>query len=159
MLCPYCRERFAALYAGADLLTERDPARLRHFQAQTVIGYTAALCRGVKALDPLLQTITCIMPHDRACFEGVAAIPELDVLGTDPYWLLPGSTMTIEQAVADAELIQRTCAVGGKASQIWLNAWKIPAGREGEVYTGGLRLAAVGCDALYTWSYRGGLGT
>ena len=37
--------------------------------------------------------------------------------------------------------------------------WNGATGREEEIYTGGQALAEVGCDSLYAWSYRGGLGT
>jgi hypothetical protein len=151
--CDYCQAAF-----GSDL-RQADEATVLNFQDETVHRYTAEVCRRVKAVDPALTTITCIMPHDRAVWERVASIPELDVFGSDPYWLLPGMNMTLEQAVDDAQAVKTLCERTGNKSQLWLQGWKIPAGLEAEVYTGGKALAAVGCDSFYTWSFRGGLGT
>ncbi|MBM4431457.1 MAG: hypothetical protein FJ026_14100 [Chloroflexi bacterium] len=156
--CSYCRDAYRAR-TGQKLRAGLQSAVYDAFRAQAVHNYTAAVCGRLKALDPALRTITCVMPRDRDTWASVAAIPDLDVFGTDPYWLLTGGKMTIEQAVADAVEVKRLCAEHGKASQIWLNCWKIPAGLEEEVYRGGRALAAAGCDSLYTWSYRGGLGT
>lgn len=156
--CSYCLDRFADL-VGRDLQASRGTLEYASFRTETVRDYTAAACRGVKDVDARLRTITCVMPRDREAWTDVAAIPELDVFGTDPYWLLSGGRMLLEQAIEDAIEVRDICAQQGKLSQIWLNAWAIPAGREKEIYIGGHALAEAGCDSLYTWSYRGGLGT
>jgi hypothetical protein len=156
--CATCRRLFHETF-GSDLDVAYGSSDYRAFQQATVSAYTRALCCRVKALDPGLRTMTCIMPVDRQCFEAVAAIPELDVFGTDPYWLLSAGTMTLQEAVACAELARHAAEKNGKISQVWLNCWRIPAGLEGDVYAGGRALAAAGCDSLYTWSFRGGLGT
>jgi len=156
--CSHCCGRFADLF-GRNLQASRGTKLYSAFRAQTVRNYTAAACRGVKAVDTRLRTITCVMPRDRETWPHVVAIPELDVFGTDPYWLLSDGRMTLEQAVVDAVEVRELCTQQGKLSQIWLNAWAIPAGREEEIYVGGHALADVGCDSLYAWSYRGGLGT
>ncbi len=161
--CAHCRERFEQAF-GQDLMESRDTAPYRTFQENTVKGYVSQVCQRVKALDRNLKTITCVMPfspHDEL-FEPVAAIPELDVFGTDPYWLLSGAfgfDMTLQSAVDSARRVKVLCEREGKSSQVWLNCWKIPAGLEPDITTGGKALAQVGCDSLYTWSFRGGLGT
>lgn len=152
----YCSHCLAAF--GGNL-RQATPAALDAFQRATVHAYTADICRRVKAIDPALVTITCLMPIDRDAWESVAEVEDLDVLGTDPYWLLPSFRMTLDDAVADARAMKALCDSHGKQSQVWLQGWRIPAGREEEVYGGGRRLAEVGCDSLYTWSYRGGQGT
>jgi hypothetical protein len=156
--CRHCREAFAA-GGGRDLLAGKGTPEYASFRAAAVRDYTAAVCRRVKELDPQLRTITCVMPHDRDTWADVVAIPELDVFGTDPYWLLSGGRMTLEQAVADAVKVKRISAQNEKLSQVWLNCWGIPSGREEEIHVGGRALAEAGCDSLYAWSYRGGLGT
>lgn len=156
--CPHCRRRFDARF-GMDLAQSEGAEVYDTFRNETVHRYTEAVCEGVKRLDPALKTITCVMPCDRAVFEQVASIPALDVFGTDPYWLIPSMNLTIEAAIDYTRLVKAICAGRGKTSQVWLNCWRIRAGDEAEVYAGGRALAGVGCDSLYTWSYRGGLGT
>lgn len=154
--CEHCRNAFSDAF-GKDLLASEGTEEYQTFQKDTVSRYTDALCKRIKVLDARQKTIACVMPHDRECFEAVASIPELDIFGTDPYWLVGGEPL--EKAVADTQLVKEICERKGKSSQIWLNCWKIPAGREEEIYTGGKALAEAGCDSMYTWSFRGGLST
>jgi hypothetical protein len=154
--CPHCRDMFHAAY-GKDLSVSAP--EYEAFRSDTVGRYTDNLCKQVKKLDPNQKTMACVMVTDRECFESVAAIPELDIFGTDPYWLLTNGAMTIEQACDYAQQTKDICIEKGKTSQIWLNGWAIKAGQEDDVYTGGKALAEVGCDSFYTWSFRGALGT
>lgn len=156
--CPNCQAAFAE-FAGADLRRSKGTPEYAAFRAQAVRDYTASVCQRVEQIDPQLSTITCVMPRDRDVWADVAAIPELDVFGTDPYWLVSEMRMTLDQAVVYAADAKQLSSEHGKLSQIWLNCWSIPAGREEEIYSGGQKLAQVGCDSFYTWSYRGGLGT
>ena len=151
--CAHCQARW-----GGDLRAA-SPAEVEAFQRATVHAYTADLCRRVKAVDASLTTLTCLMPVDRSVWQPAAQIPELDVLGTDPYWLLPAMRLTLDEAVEHTAAMKELCQLTGKQSQVWLQGWRIPAGQEEAVYRGGKALAAVGCDSFYTWSYRGGLGT
>jgi hypothetical protein len=154
--CPHCRQAFYES-CGKDLPASEGTEEHEAFRKATVARYTDHLCKRVKALDPSLKTIACVMPHDSDCFEAVASIPELDIFGTDPYWLAGGSPL--KKAIRETEMVKEICKRKGKTSQVWLNCWRIPAGREEEIYTGGKALAEVGCDSMYTWSFRGGLGT
>jgi hypothetical protein len=161
--CDHCQAQFEAAFGGS-LADSQDTQVYRTFQERTVVNYVAQVCRRIKELDDGLQTIACVMPippHDQL-FEPVAAIPELDVFGTDPYWLLSGRygfDMDIDGACAYTRRVKALCEEKKKSSQIWLNCWRIPAGLERDIYSGGKQLAQVGCDSLYTWSFRGGLGT
>lgn len=156
--CDHCQERFAVKYAG-KLDKAVGTAEYTAFQLDTVVHYSREISDRVKVVSPDLQTITCVMPVDQTCWEAVAQIDSLDVFSTDPYWRVKNSKMTLEQAVEYATAAREICSRWHKQSQIWLNAWKIPAGVEDEIYTGGKALAAVGFDSMYTWSFRGGLGT
>ena len=156
--CKHCQQRFEERF-NLKLIDSIGSAEYQQFRIETVSFYTREISRSVKTVNPELRTITCVMPHDRKCWEAVAKIDDLDVFGTDSYWLLSRGKMSLEQAVSDAKAIRELCQKVKKQSQIWLNCWKIPAGLEEQIYIGGKQLAAVGCDSLYTWSFRGGLGT
>ncbi len=100
--CSHCQSRFQEGF-GEGLHAAEGTADYEAFQIQTVSNYTDAVCKRVKAIDAGLETVTCIMPHDRAAWDRVVAIPELDVFGTDPYWLVSQGRMTLADAVASAE--------------------------------------------------------
>ncbi|MBI1885937.1 MAG: hypothetical protein HYS09_06455 [Chloroflexi bacterium] len=85
-------------------------------------------------------------------WDRAAAIPDLDVFGCDPYWYLFG---------VEAEPFMRV--YGGKAAeaarrharglQLWVQAFRVPEGREEELRTG-LRVAEeLGATHVAAWSY------
>jgi hypothetical protein len=156
--CTHCQTLFSARNGG-KLKASTHASDYVQFQNDTVVRYSREVSDRVKAVDSALKTITCVMPVDQTCWEAVAQIKSLDVFSTDPYWLVENSKMSLEQAVEYARAATAICAKWRKESQIWLNAWKIPAGVEEEIYVGGKALAAVGFDSMYTWSFRGGWGT
>jgi hypothetical protein len=156
--CDHCKEKFHEDYGG-DLIAAQETEDYKTFQIDTVMRYNAEACRKVKAMDASMVTMTAVMPNHHDCFEPVASIPELDVFGSDPYWLLPANFMDLHQAIDCAKEVKDLCAKKGKISQIWLNCWGFRAGPEPEVYSGGKELAAIGCDSFYTWAFRGAEGT
>jgi hypothetical protein len=128
------------------------------FRRDDTVDYVRTICSGIKQRHPDLITMACLMPQDRGCWEAIAALAPLDDFGTDPYWLVD-THLTLEASVRLSQECRQLAVQNSKLSHIWLNAWKIPRGREGEIYTGGLELAKTGHDSLFTWSYLGGLGT
>ena len=86
-------------------------------------------------------------------FQTAAALPDLDVFGCDPYWYLFGT---------DAERFMRAygreaadaARKHGRGLQFWVQAFRLPAGREEELRTG-LRVSEeLGATHVAAWSYR-----
>jgi len=86
-------------------------------------------------------------------FDAAAAIPDLDIFGCDPYWYLFGT---------DAEAFMRRYSIAaadaarkhGRDLQLWVQAFRVPAGREDELRTG-LRVAEEsGATHVAAWAYR-----
>jgi len=156
--CPWCQRAYRA-FGGGDLAGEIDGERYGAFRSKVVSDYARVLCDRVKSAHAGMITITCVMPVDRDTWQSVAGIETLDVFGTDPYWLVSNGRMSLTDAVEHGRAMHVCGKEANKATQIWLNCWHIPAGLEDQVFEGGKALAQIGCDSLYTWSYRGGLGT
>lgn len=86
-------------------------------------------------------------------FDTAAAIPDLDIFGTDPYWFLLG---------VDPEAFMRTYSEEASASarkhnrefQLWLQAFRLPAGREEELRMGVQVAEDVGATHLAAWAFR-----
>ena len=154
----YSQELYYALF-GEALTYDNNDAKVEQFQRHSIRRYVDRVCGGIKERYPDVKTIVCVMPHDHMYWRDIAELDSVDVFGTDPYWLFEGHNLTMEGAVECARKMKRLCDEIGKASQIWLNCWGVEAGREEEIYIGGKKLAEIGCDSLYTWSYLGGLGT
>jgi hypothetical protein len=156
--CPHCREKFKQKY-GEDMERYDGRPQYLEFRRNDTIDYVKAICDGIKKSRPTLTTMACLMPYDRECWDEVAALENLDDFGTDPYWLVDRTNLTLAKSITLSEECRALAARNKKRSHIWLNAWKIRRGDEPEIYTGGLELANTGHDRLFTWSYLGGLGT
>lgn len=156
--CEHCKKSFTSLFGGhLEYATDADDYEI--FRKKTTIDYTSMACRTFKRVSKDLETACCLMHIDRDCWEETAKIEELDMLGTDPYWLVPICNLTLDEALHFATTMKDICREYRKKSQVWLNCWGIPKGVEEEIYKGGKQLAEITFDSFFTWSYRGGLGT
>jgi hypothetical protein len=153
--CEHCQALFENMYGSS--LQAADPTQRQGFRMYSVARYVETMSDYVKTVRGDLETATCVMPVDRAAWEDTACIGSLDTFGTDPYWICeqqPASWVTEPTRAAIALARQH-----GKRSLMWLQGWMIPSGREAEQEEAARLIAAEGPDALYVWSYRGGLGS
>jgi hypothetical protein len=87
-------------------------------------------------------------------WQAAAAIADLDIFGCDPYWYLFGTDAEpFMRAYGQraAEAAQRY----GRALQLWVQAFRVPEGREEELKVGLRAAAEVGATHLAAWSYEG----
>jgi hypothetical protein len=86
-------------------------------------------------------------------FDSAAAIPDLDIFGCDPYWYLfgtDGEAFMREYSEAAAKAAREH----GRELQLWVQAFRVPEGREEELRTG-LRVAEeAGATHVAAWSFR-----
>jgi hypothetical protein len=86
-------------------------------------------------------------------FDSAAAIPDLDIFATDPYWYALGveperfMLTYSEEAAAAAKK-------HGRELQLWLQAFRVPAGRAEELRMGVRVAEDVGATHLAAWSYK-----
>ncbi len=86
-------------------------------------------------------------------FDRAAAILDLDIFGTDPYWYLFGSDPERFMRVY-SEAAAESARKHGRELQLWLQAFRVPAGREEELRMGARVAEEVGATHLAAWSYR-----
>jgi hypothetical protein len=179
--CELCRERFQIQTGHA--MPKRLDAEVLAFRESSLVelltelvaeakrlGMSNALCIapshfGEAGFPELSQGLARLVGGDDASsdpflqfgmkdWDGAAAIPGLDVFGTDPYWFL---------ANVDPDAFLR--AFAGKAlaaarehglkAQIWVQAFRVPEGREEELRAGLRTAASLGADQVAAWSYDG----
>jgi hypothetical protein len=87
-------------------------------------------------------------------WDAAAAIPGLDVFGTDPYWFM-ASVDPDAFLRAFAEKAMAAARRHGLKAQIWFQAFLVPEGREEELRAGVRTAAALGADQVAAWSYDG----
>jgi hypothetical protein len=117
------------------------------FEAAGFPELAERLARAAGGTNPLLQ-------FGLRDWEAAAAIADLDIFGTDPYWYLMSAEpepflRSFTQIALDA------AARHGRQSQIWVQAFAVPEGREEELGMG-LRVAAeMGATHVAAWGYDG----
>ena len=86
-------------------------------------------------------------------FDTAAAIPDLDIFSTDPYWFLLG--VDPERFMRTySELAATAAKKHNRELQLWLQAFRIPAGREDELHLGVRIAEEVGATHLAAWAFR-----
>jgi hypothetical protein len=162
--CPICR----GLYEEQTIepMPEELTPEVISFREDRAVGFLRELSQAVKEANPDLEVIICLLPTQSHLigitnWERVASIPEVDVLATDPYYFHTG--MSREEGL---EFFRTTGAKAielarrhGKRSQLWLQAFRVPEGRESE-FLEAVRIAdELGIDSVFAWPYRGGQGS
>src|SRR5262245_32458549 len=93
-------------------------------------------------------------------WEKAAALPELDIFGCDPYWYIfdaepePFVRAYTERALyAARQATRRSGRTLG--TQVWVQAFNVPGGREPELWSGIRTAARLGATHVAAWSYGG----
>jgi hypothetical protein len=153
--CLACRARFAEWYA-ADLFLA-PPEQREEFRQRCTIHYVDQIARYCKENHPQLETITCLMPHDDSMWQATAALPALDNLGTDLYWV--NDDRDVQEMLPAVQRLASLCAASGKQHHEWLQCWGVQRGREPRITAQGQVLLRAQPDALYVWAWNAQAGT
>ena len=151
--CPRCADRFQAAYSHP--LPDIETAEVRQCKQDAV----AALIEEMTAVAAThgLRNIVCVLPeHDhldglQAKFDRFAANPHLTILSTDPYPIIHGQAVATTEGFCDALL--GSCQRYGKAAQMWIQGFRIPAGQEPLLGEEMQLMAKHGIDDIAIWSY------
>jgi len=152
--CPVCQELYHERMGGP--MPDRLTAELRAFKEDCLVDLTRRLCEKTRALG--LKSAVCLLPFESSStvndWEKIARIPELDILGTDPYWRprQPDVAAFVGRAAAR---IRGLADRHGKAGQIWILNFNIPKGEEPKITEAVEAAAAAGIRNLAAWSYYG----
>jgi hypothetical protein len=151
--CPHCQEGFTAKYRRPFPSVETPEIQQWKQEAiATLLQEVTALAAGYG-----LQNVVCVLPeHDhpqglQAKFELFAADPHLHVLSTDPYPLWHG--LPVESTRPFCEALQHACQRHGKAAQMWIQGFRVPAGQEPLLAEEMRLMAACGIRDIAIWSY------
>jgi hypothetical protein len=93
-------------------------------------------------------------------WQAAAALPDLDIFGCDPYWYTfqaepePFVRVFTEKALRAARHA-RDLTGRRLDTQIWVQTFDVPAGRESELYNGVLAAARLGATHVAAWAYGG----
>jgi len=154
--CEACRGLFKSRFGHAmpavmdeEVVAFRDESIVSFFSEMTAYGKSKGL-----------KNALCVLPDENpligiSSWEKLASLPALDIIGTDPYWIV--FNKPLESYVGEACVkIRELAAKYGKEPQMWVQAYGVPAGREEEVGRAVEVIAASGIKNIAAWSYRGG---
>lgn len=152
--CNVCRKLYREKF-GQEM-PEMLEESLVTFREETILSFLAEMFAYSK--DKGQKNTVCLLPSENpliagAEWEKVARLPGLDMIATDPYWYIWGQKM--EEFVTS--FTHKVLTLGKKfhiETQVWVQAFSVPAGREEEVGKAVKLIAALGVENIAAWSYR-----
>ncbi len=151
--CPRCMARYEA-WASEPMPVQRTE-RVETFRHRTVLDLIRKLA--VLGHEAGLKVSLCVLPPeiggDTALpLEAAATVKEIDTLGSDPYWIHAG----LEAGAfvgRTAETVRRIARDAGMSSQVWIQGFRVPAGREPEIRTAVTAARQAGVEDLAVWGF------
>lgn len=152
--CPACQALFRKKF-GAPM-PDRLTAEVRQFKEESIVNFTRLLADATKARK--LQASLCMLPFENSStvndWSMMAAIPSIDIIGTDPYWK-PHQPEIGPTVGRYARRIVELAARFKKEPQIWILNFNIPRGEEGKIKEAIDSAWAEGVRNFAAWSYFG----
>lgn len=153
--CKHCRSRFAATN-DLDFPQENNEV-LQLFKKESLLNFVTNLCR--QSNKGGLRNALCLLPCETRLsgardWERFAAIEQLDVIGTSPYWRAYNRSVlpyVAEQSIRVVKLAREN----NKEAQIWIQSYNIPDGAENEVALAARTAFECGIRNIWAWSYFG----
>lgn len=151
--CAVCAAKFEEQY-NKPLPTE-ETDEVRAFKEASITEFLAELVAYAHELGK--RNCLCVLPlrdesHSTANWDRLASIPNLDIFGTDPYWYAFKKEM--EPFVGDAcDLVKDVTAKHRLDSQMWLQGYKVPAGREPEMVDAVKLMVEKGIRDIAVWGF------
>jgi hypothetical protein len=152
--CSFCQTRFYEQFHYQMPTEETDDVIT--FKQNSLLSFLQTLLSQVKARE--CQNIVYLrndttLRSMRKHWEPLARLDTVDVVSTGPYWLL------LEHSVNEVEKVSETlhqiATQFQKQAHIWIQCFRIPAGREDELETAVQGVIRSGVDHLAFWGYRG----
>ena len=153
--CPACQELYTAMHRAN--LFAADSEQQEYFRRKSIVRYVCLLADYIRLNHPQMQTMCCMMPHDKKAWEDISRIDTLDNLGTDIYWV--NQQTDVEQMRPLIKEMAGLCKANKKSHHQWLQAWGVESGRESRIVDQGEILLQEKPDAIYAWAYQGQIGT
>ncbi len=154
--CDACRRLFREQFGHRMSKVMRE--EVVRFRDDSIVSFFSEMTAYAK--DKGLANALCVLPEENpligiSSWEKLAAVPSVDVFGTDPYWIV--FKKPVDPYVRDAaRKIVEIAARYGKEPQMWVQAYGVPAGREWEVGRAVQIISEEGISNIAAWSYRGG---
>ncbi len=152
--CKYCQTKFRDMY-GHDMPDELTD-EVMEFRFRSIADFLKVLATKAKELG--MKTAVCMLPreHEAEHWEVIFSMPEIDIVGTDPYWTPRNLTgMDVYNHVKKfSDMVMGLAMKYRKEPQIWIQLFRIPAGRESDIELAVKAARDAGVRNLAAWSYK-----
>jgi hypothetical protein len=151
--CVACRYLYRERY-GEEMPRSLDPG-VRAFRQERILDFLADMT-GYAATKGATNAL-CLIPAadndpDGLPFRAAASLPNINIFGTDPYWLF--THLTVEEHVSQQTArVVEICRYLNKPAQIWVHGFGLPEGREQDVATAIEIASAGGAEYIAAWGY------
>jgi hypothetical protein len=128
-----------------------DITDLEHFRRRSMINFLGELFACVKRVDSYAKTAVVLLPPDLGLLDELAALPDLDSVGSLLFWQL------LKEDVSMVETWGRTLVEGArqhhKRSQLWLQNFNLDEESEGMLESAFKKLMSVEPDEIACYYY------
>ena len=153
--CGRCEKLFKERF-GREMPQALD-ADVICFRDDTVVDLFAEMtsCASEKGM----KNAVCVLPDENpilgiSSWELLAGIKTLDTFGTDPYWMVFNKPLE-EYVRGTTKKVMDISLRNNKEAQLWVQAFLIWAGREGEVGRAVEIMVEEGATNIAAWAYLG----
>ncbi len=152
--CAACQARYVERY-GHPMPVTMTP-EVRAFKEDSLVAFLTLLCDEGRRLGA--RNAMCYLPFENSStftdWAKVAAIPSVDIIGTDPYWR-PHQQDVAAYVGRAARRIQTLAQTHKKEGQIWILNFNIKRGEEPKITEAIDAVVAAGIRNVAAWSYYG----
>lgn len=153
--CERCNDIFKNTY-GYEMIPEFTDD-IKVFRQKTIIDFLEYLAN--EASKKGLKNALCLFPANDPRYgvydwEKAARIKAIDIFGSDPYWYGYKQEVTEFVSRISKEVIEISKR-HNKEPQIWIQGYRVPAQREGEIITAIDVAYNSGIRNIATWSFEG----
>jgi len=149
--CERCREKYKETY-GHDM-PEEFTEEVSNFRNETIKDFFEEVLSYSKKLG--MKNVICFLPFESELFglkdyESIAKIENVDNIGSDPYWMAFKLKMNPFLKETTQKILKLSSKYG-KENHIWLQAFKVPRGREEDIVKGAKILKKENVDTVLFW--------
>ncbi len=157
--CPRCKKLFEERY-NRPMPTENveNDKDFMQFRTDTVVDYFRELTEYSTSLG--MKNICCVMviPEAGSDFElldRICSLPTMYNVGSDPYWFVEKDAHPYEFVYNQTKDSLALADKHGKDHNIWIQTFRVPAGREEEIIQATEAAYDAGARTILAWGFNG----
>ena len=154
--CPTCKDIFKNSF-GYEMPQEFTNDVMA-FRQETILNFLEFLSD--HSASKGLKNAVCVFPFGEPKYgiyewERIVKLKNIDIFGSDPYWISYNESVGDFVGKVSREVVQ-LCKKYHKEPQIWIQGFRVPAGREGEVSAAIKTAFDAGVRNIASWCFEGG---